>query len=150
MTARRWFTVLGAALVVSLAINLFFFGVIAGHRLGPRGQADLQLTPARLERGIERVARVLPDADAELLRNRFEAGRADLAQRFQALQEARRGVGQALRAEPFDAAALAAAYEAMQSRGQEWQAGIHGVIKAVLPQLSPAGRAAIAERRWLK
>jgi uncharacterized membrane protein len=149
MTVRRWITVLGAALVVSLALNLFFFGVIAGHRLGPRGQAD-QFTPARLERSIERVARVLPDADAALLRSRFEAGRADLGQRFLALQEARRGVGQALRAEPFDAAALAAAYEAMQARSQEWQAGIHGVIKTVLPQLSPAGRTAVAERRWLK
>ena len=38
MTARRWITVLGAALVVSLALNLFFGGVIAGHRLGQRGQ----------------------------------------------------------------------------------------------------------------
>jgi uncharacterized membrane protein len=103
-----------------------------------------------LQLGIERVARALPDADAALLRSRFDAGRADLAQRFQSLQEARRGVGQALRAEPFDAVALTAAYEAMQARSQEFQAAIHGVIKAVLPQLSPAGRAAVAERRWLK
>ena len=150
MTARRWITVLGTALVVSLAVNLFFGGVIAGHRLGPRGQLDQQLNPARLQLGIERVARVLPEADAELLRSRFDAGRADLVQRFLALQEARRGVGQALRAEPYDAAALTAAYEAMQARSQALQAGIHDIIKAVLPQLSPAGRAAVAERRWLK
>ncbi len=150
MTARRWITMLGAALVVSLALNLFFGGVIAGHRLGQRGQLDLQLNPARLQLGIERVARALPDADAALLRSQFDTGRADLAQRFQSLQEARRAVGQALRSEPFDAAVLTAAYEAMQARSQEMQAAIHGVVKAVLPQLSPAGRAAVADRRWLK
>ena len=76
------------------------------------------------------------------------AQRADLAQRFQALQESRRAIGAALKAAPFDPAAFTAAYEAMQARSQELQAAIHGVIKAAIPQLSAEGRAVILERRW--
>jgi uncharacterized membrane protein len=150
MTARRWFTILGAALVVSLALNLFFFGVIAGHRLGGRGDVDWQLTPGRLKVGIERVLRALPDNDAEVVRELFEAQRTDITQRFLSLQDARQAIGAALKAEPFDAAAFTAAYEAMQARSQELQGAIHGVIKAAIPQLSAEGRTVIVERRWRK
>ena len=150
MTARRWFTVLGAALVVSLALNLFFFGVITGHRLSGRGGPDWQLTPDRLKVGIERVLRALPDNDAKIVRELFETQRPDITQRFLALQDARRAIGATLKAEPFDPAAFTAAYEAMQARSQELQGSIHGVIKAAIPQLSPEGRAVIVERRWRK
>jgi uncharacterized membrane protein len=150
MTVRRWITVLGAALVVSLALNLFFFGVIAGHRLAGRGDGDWQWTPGRLKVGIERVLRALPDNDARVVRELFEAQRTDITQRFLAVQDARRAIGAALKAEPFDAAAFTAAYEAMQARSQELQAAIHGVIKAAIPRLSAEGRAIVAERRWRK
>jgi len=150
MTARRWITILGAALVVSLALNLFIGGVIAGHRFGPRVDFDWQLTPARLKLGMERVLRALPENDAEVVRGLFEAERADITQRFQALQDARKAIGAALKAEPFDATAFTAAYEAMQARSQELQAAVHGVIKAAIPQLSAEGRAVIVERRWRK
>lgn len=148
MNARRWITILGVALVVSLGLNLFLGGVIAGHRLGPRGDFDWQLTPAKLRLGMERVLRALPENDAKVVRGLFEAQRPDIAQRFQALQDARKAVGAALKAEHFDPAAFTAAYEAMQARSQELQAAVHAVIKAAIPQLSAEGRAAIAERRW--
>ena len=140
---------LGAALVVSLALNLFFGGVIVGHRFAGRGaDLDWQLTPARLKLGLERVLRALPDNDATVMRDLFEAQRADLTQRFQALQDARKEIGASLKAQPFDPAAFTAAYEAMQARSRELQDAIHAVIKAAIPQLSAEGRAAIRERRW--
>ena len=148
MTAPRWMTVLGAALLVSLALNLFFGGVIVGHRFGSRGDLELQITPAKLKFAMERVLHALPENDAKVMRGLFEAQHADIAQRFQALQDARKAIGATLKAEPFDAAAFTADYEAMQARSQELQAAIHGVIKAAIPQLSAAGRAVIVERRW--
>ena len=151
MTARRWITILGTALVVSLALNLFFGGVIVGRRVGQGGIGGLPdgpMNPANLKLRMERVFRALPEADANLMRSLFEAQRGDIAQRFQALQESRKAIGASLKAEPFDAAAFTAAYEAMQARSQELQAAIHGVIKVAIPQLSAAGRAAILERRW--
>ena len=146
MTAPRWITVLGAALVVSLALNVFFFGVIVGHRVGRGGLEEI--TPASVKLRLERVLRVLPEGDAKVMRTLFEAQRSDIAQRFQALQESRRAIGAALKAEPFDPAAFTRAYEAMQARSRELQDAIHAVIKAAIPQLSAEGRAAIRERRW--
>ena len=150
MTARRWITVLGAALVISLALNLFLGGVIVGHRVGQGGGGlpNGAMNPANLTKRMEQVFRVLPEADAKMMRGLFEAARPDITQRFQALQESRRAIGAALKAEPFDPAAFTAAYEAMQARSQELQAAVHGVIKAAIPQLSAGGRAVILERRW--
>jgi uncharacterized membrane protein len=148
MTVRRWITVLGAALVVSLALNLFFGGVIAGHRFAPRGDADGQAAPGNVKVRIERLLRALPDSDAKVVRDMFETQRADITQRFQALQDSRKAIGAALKAERFDPTAFTAAYETMQARSQELQAAIHGVIKAAIPQLSAEGRAVILERRW--
>ena len=148
MTARRWITVLGAVLLVSLALNLFLAGVIAGRGVGSGG--GFEFTPRKLRVAVERVTRVLPEADAALLTDRFEAQRADLTQRFQALQDARRAVGAALKAEPYDAAAFDSAYEAMQARSQELQASIHAVLRRSIGELSEEGRRAIAERRWLQ
>ena len=146
MTARRWITVLGAALVMSLALNLFFGGVIVGHRVGQDGGLlDGQMNP---KLRMERVLSTLPKNDAKLVRGLFEAQHDDIAQRFRALQESRKAIGAVLRGRPFDPAAFAAAYEAMQARSQEMQAAIQGVIKTAIPQLSAEGRAAIAERRW--
>jgi uncharacterized membrane protein len=146
MTARRWISILGGVLVVSLALNLFLVGVIAGRGVGAGG--GFEFTPRKLKVAIERVTRVLPEADATLLRDRFEAQRADLTQRFQALQDARRAVGAALKAEPYDAAAFDVAYAAMQARSQELQASIHAVLKGSIGQFSEEGRRAVAERRW--
>jgi len=148
MTARRWIAILGGALVVSLGLNLFIGGVVAGRLLGHRGDFDWQLSPDRMKVNIERVMGALPDADAKILGDLFEAQLPDIAERFQALQQARRGVGGALRAQPFDPASLASAYDAMQARSQELQAAIHDVVKSVLLRLSADGRLAVAERRW--
>jgi uncharacterized membrane protein len=151
MTARRWITVLGAAFVVSLALNLFLGGVIVGHRVnqgGASGLLDGQATPANLKLRMERVLSVLPENDAKLVRGLFDAQHADIMERFRALQESRKAIGAALKAQPFDPAAFTTAYETMQARSQELQAAIQGVIKAAIPQLSAEGRAAILERRW--
>lgn len=150
MTARRWITVLGAALLLSLGLNLFLGGVMAGRFFGPHDGADLELNPGKLRAGIERVLSVLPEPDAKVMRDMFEAQRGGLRERILALQAARKAVGAALKAEPFDAAAFTVAYETMQARTQDVQAVVHGVIKAAVPRLSAEGRAAIAERRWRK
>jgi len=151
MTARRWITVLGAAFVASLALNLFLGGAIIGHRVAQGGGGlllDGQMNPANVKLRLERVLGALPAKDADIVRGLFAAQRDDIAQRFQAFQQARRAIGAALKAQPFDAAAFTAAYETMQARSQELQASIQGVIKAAIPQLSAEGRAAIVERRW--
>src|SRR5262249_37230009 len=137
MTARRWIATLGAVLVVSLAFNIFFGGVIVGHRFGRAGGFEWQMTPAKLKLGLERVLHALPDSDAKVVRGLFEARAAEIAQRFRAFQDSRNAIGAALRADPFDSAAFTAAYETMQARSQDLQAAIHPVIKPPIPHPPP-------------
>jgi len=147
VTPRRWFTLLGAALVVSLAVNFFLGGLVVGRGVGQGGGIAWAAAPA-LRVGIERVLRALPDDDRKLMRSMFEDQRATIMQKLVAFREARKAVGQALKAEPFNPDAFAAAYQTMQDRNRDLQEAIHAVIKAAVPQLSPAGREAIAEGRW--
>ena len=147
MTPRRWFTVLGAALVLSLAVNFFLGGLVLGRGVGQGGGMAWASAPA-LRVGIERVLRTLPDGDRKLMRGMFEDQRETIMQKLVAFREARRGVAQALKAVPFDPDAFAAAYQTMQDRNRDLQEAIHAVIKAAVPQLSPAGREAMAEGRW--
>jgi len=147
MTPRRWFTVLGAALVLSLAVNFFLGGLVLGRGVGQGGGMAWASAPA-LRVGIERLLRTLPDGDRKLMRGMFEDQRETIMQKLVAFREARRGVAQALKAVPFDPDAFAAAYQTMQDRNRDLQEAIHAVIKAAVPQLSPAGREAMAEGRW--
>ena len=147
MTPRRWFTVLGAALVLSLAVNFFLGGLVLGRGVGQGGGMAWASAPA-LRVGIERVLRTLPDGDRKLVRGMFEEQKDAIMQKLVAFREARRGVAQALKAVPFDPDAFAAAYQTMQERNRDLQEAIHAVIKAAVPQLSPAGREAMAEGRW--
>ena len=148
MTPRRWFTVLGAALVLSLAVNFFLGGLVVGRGVGQGGGMAWALSAPALRVGIERVLRTLPDDDRKLMRGMFEEQKDPIMQKLVAFRESRRAVAQALKAEPFNPDAFAAAYQAMQDRNRDLQESIHAVIKAAVPQLSPAGRQAIAEGRW--
>jgi uncharacterized membrane protein len=148
MTPRRWFTVLGAAMVLSLAVNFFLGGLIVGRGVGQGGGVAWALPAPGLKVGIERVLRTLPDDDRKLMRGILDEQKDAIMQKFVAFRDARRTVGQALKAAPFDPDAFAAAYQTMQDRNRELQEAIHAVIKKAVPQLSPAGREAIAEARW--
>jgi len=148
MTARRWFTVLGTVLVLSLAVNFFLGGLIVGRGFGQGGGMAWALSAPGLKVGIERVLRTLPDDDRKLMRGMFDQQKDTIMQKFVAFRDARRAVGQALKAAPFDPDAFAAAYQTMQDRNRELQEAIHAVIKTAVPQLSVAGREAIAEGRW--
>ena len=147
MTPRRWFTVLGAALVLSLAVNFFLGGLVVGRGVGQGGGMAWTAAPA-LRVGIERVLRTLPDDDRKLMRGMFEEQKGAIMQKLVAFREARKAVGQTLKAEPFNPDAFAAAYQTMQDRNRDLQEAIHAVIKAAVPRLSPAGREAIADGRW--
>ena len=147
MTQSRWITALSIALFVSLALNVFVAGWAVGHGFGPRGGPGGP-DEAGLRIGIERVLRVLPAEDRQVVRGLFEERRPLIRQQFEALREARKKVADVLRAEPFDQAAFEQAYGEMRQRSAGVQDAIHAVIVAAVPKLSPAGRLELAEGRW--
>jgi uncharacterized membrane protein len=147
MTQSRWIAVLSAALFVSLALNIFVAGWVAGHGIGRPGGPGM-MSEGGIRLGMQRVLRVLPPDDRKLMEGLFEARRSAIRGAFEALREAREAVGDTLRAEPFDQAAFERAYAEMRRRSAEIQESIHDVIMAAAPRLSPTGRRELAEARW--
>lgn len=133
MSGWRGSRILGALLVVSLGLNLFLGGWIAGRAFLPHPPPPPP-GPGGL---LERLTRHLSPADAAILRGAFEPdprGR----DRQHALHAR---VAALLRAEPFDPQALAAAFaEDHAARGDFGQK-----LAAAAARLSPEGRRQLAE-----
>jgi uncharacterized membrane protein len=127
---------LAALLIVSLAANFLILGFAAG-RYGQFRQGDF------LERMIALGVRSFPaeirrEITTSLVRERPELGAA-----LQTLQEARRRMFEIMMTEPFDRAALDAAFadvraktEALQERGQN-------LLGDAVEQSSPEARSEI-------
>lgn len=133
------------ALPLSLALNVLVIGLVIGALLrgpdhAPRS-VDLSLGP--LTRALDEADRA---ALGERLRGDLEAGRRPPPPGMAARAGELRAVLAALRAEPFDAEALTARLDAQRARARDWaDAGQAGLV-AHLSQMSPAQRAAFADR----
>jgi uncharacterized membrane protein len=135
-------------LVGSLALNLFFIGTI-GALAARHYMTSLQ--PAAVERPrtavarIERLAAPLPAADAEKLRAAFlaRAGAAEGAR--DALNGAFERIQAALRAEPFDAVRLSAAFKEARTVRPAYELEMQQIIETAAGAMSRAGRNKLAE-----
>lgn len=139
----RWIKV---ALVVSLAVNLIVAGLVVGAALGrdrtgdrTRGDVPREFMRAPLVSALGREDRRA--VGRELMR---EAGplrqnRAELRARFERLLEA-------LRAEPFDAQAVAVILAEQRAAGARRLEIAEAAVLARLAAMSPEARAAYADR----
>jgi uncharacterized membrane protein len=132
---------------VSLAINLFFAGLIAGrvmtHRDRPR--------PASFEddlgpRGFLKRSG-LREAGPEV-KQILRARRDQLKDNMRSLGQAREAVRVALEAEPYDAQAAAAAFARTRELASQMQADMHNALLDVSSKLTPAQRRRMAESLW--
>jgi uncharacterized membrane protein len=131
----RWRWALGA----SIALNVFLVALIVTHLVGHHGEKHFKPTMR-----IDMLAATLPPADGDKLRAALQA-RKDIAagiDDLRAAQDKERGV---LRAQPFDEAALRQAMAEVQARRRVVEMAIHDLIAGVAGQLSPEGRAKLAE-----
>jgi uncharacterized membrane protein len=132
---------------VSLAINLFFGGLIAGrlmsHRerphhvgiedeLGPRGF----LKRSGLREAGPEVKQIL------------RARREELKGNMRSLAQAREQVRVALENEPYDAEAAAAAFARSREVSGQMQADMHNALLEVSSKLTPAQRKRMAASLW--
>jgi uncharacterized membrane protein len=137
---RRW---LGLALVLSLAVNLFLVGILAGGWLarGPAAGFDPAAGPA----SIPHMIRALPPTARDAALERFAERRRALRGQMTALRRARQSVYEALTAEAFDRAALEAALGDLREQVAALQAGLHEAIVAVAERLEAEDRREMAE-----
>jgi len=128
------------ALAVSLAFNLCILGVIGGVMLrdGPphRGR-DFGLGP---------LSEALSREDRKAMRDAFVERHPDIRGDRRAMRAEFDALVAALRAEPFDPAALDSALAAIATRNQSLLDTGRELVAARLKAMDAAGRAAFADR----
>ena len=137
-------TIVVVALIVSVCINLAAAGLAIGHRWhdGPG-------------RGMWGMMRNVPEEAQPLVKEVFDANRAEFDAKRAAADEARQRVAAILQADTIDRAELDIAFAGMQQRlGEMFQMG-QKVIGDVAQKLPPDIRKEWAkkwaeERRWKK
>jgi len=129
-------------LLVSLALNLFFIG--AAVAMAIRAPAPSYWDKSVFVR-VERLAAMLPPADADLVRSSMNANHAAIEQAQAKYQAARERIHDVLRKEPFNPADLRAAMAETRGARQAYDTLIHGVFADDAPRMSPAGRQALAD-----
>lgn len=135
------------ALGLSLAVNLLILGAVGGAMLngrpdGPiRDRVDLVRTL-----GLGPLGRALEREDRNQIVTRVGEDRAALRAEREALLEATLGFVLAVEQDPFDREATAAALAQQRTHVHELQERGHGALLEQLERMSPAARAAFAER----
>ena len=135
-------------LIGSLALNLFFIGTIgalaARHYLAPPQAAAVE-RPRTAAARIERLAAPLPAADAEKLRVAFRARESAAEGARDALNRAFDRIQTTLRAEPFDAAQLRAAFGEARAARPVYEQAMQEIVGLAAADMSRQGRDRLAD-----
>jgi hypothetical protein len=131
------------ALALSLAVNLAIVGLVLGAMIGfgPMGDRD---DPRLRALGLGPFAMALSREDRAGFGARID--RATMRAERRALGEGLVSLRQALRAEPFDRAAAAAALARMRDATVTLQEVSHDALLDQIAQMPAADRAALADR----
>lgn len=136
----RWLLLLSLALNLGLASALVAQQWHSHERHGSGERRWSRIPDSR------QLARVLDDADRQVLRQVLETHRQQIGQHYRPLGDARRQVAQALRAEPFDASALSLAFEQTRSSEGGMADAMHAFMLELASKVSADGRQRIADR----
>ena len=139
--------------VVSLCLNFFLVGSMAGHWMhGPRfGGPDGG--PGGDRRGFEAMISGVPEGLRPMVKDKFAAAKPQFDAARATVRDARQKVIAAAEADPFDPAAFDAAFQELQQAMGGMGAVANQTIRDILAQLPPDQRHKLVEkwsRRWGK
>ena len=134
-------------LLISLVVNLFFVGIIGAMAVHSYLASEPPAAQSRhtAEARIDRIAATLPAPDAAILRAKFDSERSSAEAAHAAFDRSLDQVRTALRSEPFDASALAAAMTDARSERVVLDQVLHKIIAASAAQMSSEGRGRLAD-----
>jgi len=133
---------------VSLCVNLFLVGIMAGHWaygpgfLRPGG-------PDGPRRGMEAFIAGVPEDLRPMIREKFDAAKPQFQAQRAEIRAARDKLAAAASADPFDPAAFDQAFGAFQQTMSGMGAIAHQTIREILPQIPAEQRKQLAEK-WSK
>jgi uncharacterized membrane protein len=130
----------------SLALNLFFIGLVAALLVRLYIAPPTAVPIDRSANGrIERIAAVLPAADADVIRAEYRAKAAPVDAAREEFERAIDAVRQIFRAEPYDARATRTAMAEARAAHQKFEVLLHDIIASAVSKMSPAGRQKLAD-----
>lgn len=131
-------------LAVSVALNLFLAGMMIAWHMRPPPPPP---PGPWFERMIQRMSADLPPADRAILQSSYEARRQELDRMDKEVQAAREKVSAAMRAQPYDPAALEAAMAAARDVREPVIETVEQAVAEAATKMSPEGRAKLADWR---
>src|SRR5271168_4464560 len=135
------------ALLVSLALNLFFIGLAATQAVRSGIEAPGHFKPGlRLDAMVD----TLPAADGAKLRHALDAEMDKVAAANAAYRKAQDAARQALSTEPFDRLAFETALADIRGRREELQKAWQAVVVKAAPDMSADGRRRLGEWTAIK
>lgn len=143
---------LGAALLVSLGINLFLGGLLAGDWVRGRAWGGREPLVAAgdprpgetLARGaLQRLLAAVPEPQRPEVERRLATHRREIQRANQQLREARERVASVVSAERLDRAEVERAYAEQRERGNAVQSAIQKAVIDAIADLPPETRRAI-------
>jgi len=132
-------------------------GMFGHDRMGPgrqdpeagppwrRGAPGREGGPGEARSSFRQAIESLPAADRQVFEETMKAARADIVRSHRALREARQRANEAIRAEPFDKAAMLAALAEVRERQEAIQLRLHTGTADAVAKLSPEARRQFAE-----
>ena len=143
--SRRLITIL---LGLSVALNLFFFGVTAARVWHDgRWRSEWQ-AHSRTDSAGRSGARRDPRRHRDALSWLSDAERDQLRPRRRALFGIRRDAETVLRTEPFDAAKFKQSLDALRSQTDQIQSSVHQMLLQRAESLGPTERRRLADVGW--
>jgi uncharacterized membrane protein len=132
--------VLLIALVVSVAVNLTIAGFAFARFAGPRPGGEI-------ERIVAIGIRAFPPELQKAIADGSKAKRDEMKAKLDAVQDARRAMFAAMRADPFDPAALNAAYDDLRAKTADLQQIGQQIVADAVEHAPPDIRARIRPPR---
>src|SRR5215471_2274574 len=133
-------------IVVSLALNVFLVGLVVADAFSDRGWLGHGRPPRIMGLPSPRELRsVLSDSCQATLEQALQANRPKFHEHLDALVAARQAVADAIKAEPFDADKLAAAFAKLREQDAAMAAGAQDMLIGFISKLDGDCRAKVAE-----
>lgn len=134
--SRRWM----AVLAISLAVNLFFGGLVVGRWLA----SSSPVAERRGERGGMRSLQALPPDRRRVIRGELRRVAEESRPQAEAVRAARRAAASRFAQEPFDSAAVAADLARADQLELDLRRRVQAAILDEGARMTPAERAAVA------
>lgn len=131
-------------LALSLALNLFLAGMMIAWHMRPPPPPP---PGPWFERMIQRMSTDLPQADRDILQTAYQARKGELDRMDKDVQTARERVGAAMRAQPYDPAALEQAMAEARDAREPVVETVEQAVAEAAAKMSPEGRMKLADWR---